>query len=151
MADMWQIHSTWCSKMLQGRAGRRCFLSIGIQDYAFRPLKHAEKDAEILAFKFQTRGLAENSWESFETLQLFGIHYWYPLTTVIYGFFALPMLFPFLDKTWLIPYNVLYMLSILLSFFSCTMSLWVLALVPCPATWKARHVNYFLCFLALSS
>lgn len=85
MADMWQIHSTWCSKMLQGRAGRRCFLSIGIQDYAFRPLKHAEKDAEILAFKFQTRGLAENSWESFETLQLFGIHYWYPLTTVIYG------------------------------------------------------------------
>lgn len=61
--------------MLQGRGGRRCFLSIGIQDYAFRPLKHAEKDAEILAFKFQTRGLAENSWEFFETLQRFGINH----------------------------------------------------------------------------
>eukprot|EP00435_Cladocopium_sp_Y103_P048819 s185_g14.t1 len=41
--------------MLQYGARRRCFLSIGIEDYAFRPLKHAEKDAEVLAFKFQTR------------------------------------------------------------------------------------------------
>ena len=44
--------------MLQYGARRRCFLSIGIEDYAFRPLKHAEKDAEVLAFKFQTRGSA---------------------------------------------------------------------------------------------
>ncbi|CAK9094234.1 unnamed protein product [Durusdinium trenchii] len=40
--------------MLQSRC-RRSLLSIGIQDYAFRPLRHATKDAEILAFKFQTR------------------------------------------------------------------------------------------------
>ena len=45
--------------MLQYGARRRCFLSIGIEDYAFRPLKHAEKDAEVLAFKFQTRGSAQ--------------------------------------------------------------------------------------------
>ena len=44
--------------MLQCGARRRCFLSIGIEDYTFRPLKHAEKDAEVLAFKFQTRGSA---------------------------------------------------------------------------------------------
>lgn len=39
--------------MLQGRC-RRCLLSIGI-DYAFGALQRAEKDAEVLAFKFQTR------------------------------------------------------------------------------------------------
>ena len=57
--------------MLQWGAGRRCFLSIGIEDYGFRPLKHAEKDAEVLAFKFQTRSSAvENVWYCIVRLEL---------------------------------------------------------------------------------